>query len=512
MQVLFERPCTVAPKVSIILLDWSCRESFHTLDYLSTQTIPRDQYEVIWIEYYQRRSPEIAERLERCKKENACPEVDRWIVLEMSDDLYYHKHLMYNVGILASRGRIVVICDSDAVVTPTFVESILKTFDRDPNIVLHLDEVRNIDKKFHPFQYPSVEEILGEGCINWRNGKSTGVLDRADPIHTRNYGACMCALREDLVRIGGADEHRDYLGHVCGPYELTFRLMNDGKKEVWHEGEFLYHVWHPGTDGRGNYCGPHDGFNMSTTALKILRSGRREPLLENPAIKLLRSGNSANPDASLFLRAISESEIKRWKIDMSKQGFNEFIAALKRLRKKILDRIKNPRIGMSGAFRSVFYRGWIYMNLFAMSFKQAFLKGTVREENRVLPKTFGFKVRMVFVFLHRMWKNNVYVFRACRQVIDEMMREGVAEVALCGVNDATRIINILLRERRLKVSGIYSGTLTPNKISCFQSVLPLSEIAGYRGKVIVASFIGVKDKIRELVKLGIDKNDILRLL
>jgi hypothetical protein len=36
----------------------------------------------------------------------------------------------------------------------------------------------------------------------------------------------MAARRRGLLAIGGADEHIDYLGYMCGPYELTFRLMN----------------------------------------------------------------------------------------------------------------------------------------------------------------------------------------------------------------------------------------------------------------------------------------------
>ncbi len=47
---------------------------------------------------------------------------------------------------------------------------------------------------------------------------------------------------------------------------------------------------HPGTDGADNYLGPHDGMNMSTTALQSLTSGRIQPLVENRAISELRRG------------------------------------------------------------------------------------------------------------------------------------------------------------------------------------------------------------------------------
>jgi len=98
----------------------------------------------------------------------------------------------------------------------------------------------------------------------------------------------MCARREDLIAIGGADEHPDYLGHICGPYDMTFRLVNKGLTEIWSEDEFTYHTWHPGQAGEDNYLGSHDGRHMSTTALQALACGRVMPLVENPAIRQMR--------------------------------------------------------------------------------------------------------------------------------------------------------------------------------------------------------------------------------
>ncbi len=240
MELLFENKTSDKPVVSIILLDWSCRESFHILNYLSNQTIPRKQYEIIWIEYYGRRPSAIESGLKKCERLHKPPNIDKWIVMDIQNNVYYHKHLMYNIGIVAGKGKIITICDSDAIVKPTFVEAIIKSFEKNDNIVLHMDEVRNIERRFYPFNYPSIDELTHKGCINWKNGKTTGLLDKKDFIHSVNYGACMCAFREDLINIGGADEHMDYLGHICGPYDMTFRLVNAGKKEVWHQEEFLH--------------------------------------------------------------------------------------------------------------------------------------------------------------------------------------------------------------------------------------------------------------------------------
>lgn len=283
-----KRSTRVKPKISLILLDWSVRESFHLLHYLGRQTVDRDQFEVVFIEYYSREAEPLKQFAEQ---------VDTWLLLEMPEDCIYHKHLMYNCGIVFCHGEIVTICDSDAMVRDSFIQTIIHEFEKNDRIILHLDQFRNSRKDFYPFNYPSFEDVLGEGCINNTGGKTKGILDTVDPLHSRNYGACMCAKRADLIAIGGADEHLDYLGHICGPYEMTFRLVNYGLDGIWHEGEYLYHTWHPGQAGVDNYQGPHDGRQMSSTALEALISKRVRPLVENNVIRSFRSGGNLRNEA-----------------------------------------------------------------------------------------------------------------------------------------------------------------------------------------------------------------------
>ena len=72
-QIIFENKNGNLSKVSIILLDWSCRESFHILHYLNDQTIQREKYEIIWIEYYGRRPTEIEAGLKECERLGKSP-------------------------------------------------------------------------------------------------------------------------------------------------------------------------------------------------------------------------------------------------------------------------------------------------------------------------------------------------------------------------------------------------------------------------------------------------------
>jgi hypothetical protein len=277
-----------SPKLSFVLLDWSVRESFHFLHYLGLQTTARDDFEVIIIEYYSRESPALQPYLSQ---------VDTWVILDMPAGCLYHKHLMYNAGIVLGRGDVLVFCDSDAMARESLVEAIITEFARDRLIVLHLDQFRNMRRDFYPFNFPSFDDVLGPGCINNVGGRTKGIAAAEDPLHDRNYGACMAARREDLIAIGGADEHVDYAGHICGPYDMTFRLVNFGRREVWHDTEFLYHTWHPGQAGVDNYLGPHDGRHMSTTSLEALVTRRVRPYVENPAIRTLREERCVDIEA-----------------------------------------------------------------------------------------------------------------------------------------------------------------------------------------------------------------------
>lgn len=314
VRIIRQTPQAKRPRLSIILLDWSVRESLHTLDYLAQQDVDRDEYEIVWIEYFNRESDDLKERISIAESVDEPSPVDTWIVMEMPGDVCHHKHLMYNVGILAARGELVCFCDSDAMFRPGFVSSIFDAFDRDSEIVLHHDQVRNHLTRLYPFQFPAYEQVTGYGCSQWVNGKPMGLWDEDDPLHTRNYGSSMTARRDDLIAIGGADMHLDYLGHVCGPYEMTFRLANYGRREVWDRNEFLYHTWHPGQSGTVDYCGPHDGLYMSTTALEAKHSGRVGPLVESPGIRAVRNGNHEPTDLrQSALSAIDPCWYTDWK-------------------------------------------------------------------------------------------------------------------------------------------------------------------------------------------------------
>jgi len=511
MQFLFECKNQISPKLSIVLLDWSCRDSFHVIDYLNNQTLPRKFCELIWIEYYNRRPVEIETKLKECAKSGSPGAIDKWIVMDMPNNIYYHKHLMYNVGILASRGEIICFCDSDAIVNPTFTENIVKAFEKNRNIVLHMDEVRNTSRKFYPFDYPEIEEIVVEGCINLKNGKTKGLLDKEDVLHTRNYGACMCALRQDLINIGGSDQHISYLGHVCGPYELTFRLVNAGRKELWHEEEFLYHTWHPGTNGWNNYYGPNDGMNMSTTALEIMASGRILPLVENPAIKLLRSKKEKFSQDNLLTEAVLQSEISQWHMNRIKILYCGFRHLSRRCVRKFYKLFIAPVLAvLKYIFDGVWVKSLLLANIFWMSIKQLFYKSTNYSENKVMPKGLFFKFQLVFIFFWRMWKNNNYAAGVCKKITENISKAGIKEISFYGASDVAKILFIFTKKARIKVINIFDSSLA-GKNYMGHNVLSPESLENYNGKILIASFAGIKGKVEKLKNSGIQENNIIKL-
>jgi hypothetical protein len=490
MQLYYDSKPVTPPLLSIVLIDWSCRESFHILDYLERQNKPRNLYEVIWVEYYDRKAPPIFDKLIGCERSGAPPIVDQWVSLEMSSDFYFHKHLMYNAGICLSRGSIVVVCDSDAIVRDTFVQTIIEAFEKDPNVVLHLDEARNNDRRFYPFDYPSIEEVIGEGCINWKDGKTTGMWDTEDILHSRNYGACMAALKRDLISIGGADEHTDYLGHICGPYEMTFRLVNFGRRELWHSTEFLYHVWHPGQAGGHDYLAPHDGAHISLTALGARRSGRVLPLVENSAIQRLRLAGDDILHRSLLAQLISKDTLRNWSIE----EVNKKQASLWRAWLSPVRIAGQPRLSKA---------------LLKMLAKQFWTKLTKVPRQLKSPRNIARKVINAYFFLRNSCQHNLYIARQSRQTLQYLLAQGTNEVSLYGTGDIAELISGLTHEIPLRIRSVYDDF--GGKAFLGFDVRSVNECARNSDKIIVAAMVGIDEKVNRLKALGVQPERIIVL-
>ena len=263
--------CRHRPLVSVILLDWSVRERFHALEWLLRQDAPRESYELIWIELYDRVVPEAMEYADA--------------VITLGQRGVYQKHMAYNIGLLEAQGSVLTICDSDAVFPPDFIDSIVQYFkltesERTSSHVLMHYEWRNTST------YPdALKDVSDLSAYEW--------LDLWP-----NVGACMSVYTEEALRFGGFDEHRSYRGYLCGPYELGWRMVNAGIPETWHdESVALWHFAHPDPHAAQaktfsfkrwrEITYPHVDAH-ALTAVEAFSTGRLLPLQENPAIHTLR--------------------------------------------------------------------------------------------------------------------------------------------------------------------------------------------------------------------------------
>lgn len=505
-----------------MLLDWSCRESYHFLDYLRDQTAARTSYEVIWIEYYARRSEELLSRIERAHRENRHPDVDTYVALRMPDDVYYHKHLMYNLGIALAAGRMVCFCDSDALAHRDLVESIVEQFRADPNIVLHLDEVRNHDPKYYPFRYPPLDEVVGPGCLNWVNGRPAGLLDSLDPLHTRNYGACMCALRSDLIAIGGADMHMDYLGHICGPYEMTFRLVNAGRREVWHPDSWLYHVWHPGQAGDRNCAGPHDGAQMSTRALEARQSGRISPVEENPLMARLRTADQPQAPTTLD-ELLDPATLAAWKPENVVRRTRQYRLGDGRIRMletaaKTSEPLEVPRAKSQPLFGHRFTRLArlrVLPALLAMLWNQLAAKRTsthfsIHVPGRPARGKLLRKLRGLAAFLRRMWAYDLHLARRCWVTLSYLKSTGQTELALLGDGDIAHLLCAMAGPLGLKTAVVCPSSAATAEASR-RSSCQFEQLRRFDGRIVIASVIDSAEHLAQLRRLGFARERLIVL-
>lgn len=206
-------------KLSVIMFDGGFREKFHMVDYLNRQTLPKDECELIWVEYY----GEIKDELKQ--KPNL-----KIITLNNSKNTSEHSSYCFNEGIRLSRGEVLVIIDADQAVEPTFLETIKKEHEKCDDLVMYMQRWDESEEDHHPEKSYDIEYL-----------KSVCRFTNAF-----NYGGCLTVRKKWLLKINGYDCDPLFRGlHATGKDCYT-RLKNLGLHVKWHPTERLYHPWHPG--------------------------------------------------------------------------------------------------------------------------------------------------------------------------------------------------------------------------------------------------------------------------
>lgn len=302
-------------KISFILSDYGgVRENLHTPIFLNNQFFDRKKYEIIWVELYNKVNPKLAEYAD-------LGIIDKLYIMNSPKTRFQKRQLTYNQGIILSEGELVCFLDADVMCSVNFINRIIWHFNMNPESILFIDEIRHAQKEEINYK-EKIEDFYPFITKNWINwdfdiNKTFGIsflknrfkrtwLNRNEVeigCDMRNYGACMTAWRNDILKVHGADEYSGFDGLYGGPWEMGWRILNANNDytEHWHPDEFILHVAHQGTDGTdydnciGQFPGEDkmiEGEPYHTSNIKMnyygfrhLRNGNIFPYVPNEKIK-----------------------------------------------------------------------------------------------------------------------------------------------------------------------------------------------------------------------------------
>lgn len=209
-------------KISVVMVDGGFREYFHIINSLHSQTFPKEDYEVLWVEFY-------SEVNANLKGKDGV----KIITLGNLSNVEYHSSYCFNEGIRQSRGEVLVIPDADVMVEPTFLETVWKEHQTCNRLAMY----------FHRLNEPEdLHDINKSYNLDY-------IKNLTRVTTTSNYGGCLTVRRKWLMEINGYEQHGIFgSGAHANGYDVNTRLKNLGLHIMWHPVERLYHPWHPGTE------------------------------------------------------------------------------------------------------------------------------------------------------------------------------------------------------------------------------------------------------------------------
>lgn len=209
------------PRISVVMVDGSFRESFHSVDFFGNQTFPKDEYELLWVEYYDKVNPYLAEKISK---------YSNFQIITLKRGGGYHSSYCFNAGILGSQGELLVIPDADQVVESNFLEIVYKVHQTDDKLAMYI--CRYDEPKEKHIQKIAIER-LRKACLL---------------KNPQNYGGCLTVRKKWLLEINGYEQHPIFgTGDHANGRDVYTRLKNLGLQIMWHPELKLFHPWHPET-------------------------------------------------------------------------------------------------------------------------------------------------------------------------------------------------------------------------------------------------------------------------
>ncbi|MCK4373745.1 MAG: glycosyltransferase family 2 protein, partial [Candidatus Brocadiae bacterium] len=210
--------------VSVICWDGSFRENFDGVLCALNQTLPKDTYELIFVEYYERANPQILALAEQHENVQVA-------ALGNSHPGKENEHSIgacVNEGLRRARGDLIVIPDADVVFEEDFLEEVVRQHERYEELALYF---YRMDEPETAWPVPrSIEELKKVGRIRF----------------AENYGGCLAVRKKWLEEINGYEEDDLWRGYASQDQDTARRLKTLGLSVKWHPSKFLYHGHHTG--------------------------------------------------------------------------------------------------------------------------------------------------------------------------------------------------------------------------------------------------------------------------
>lgn len=204
-------------KITVIMIDGGFRENAYGADYFSKQDFSTDEYEILWVDYFDKVHDVPA----------SISKVD-CIALERSGE--YHSSYCFNEGIRRAQGDVIVIPDADLIVEEDYLSQVWELHQEYEKLVAYgyrYDEIEAGElKSFEP-------DELRQKCV------------MKNPL---NYGGCLTVRKKWLLEINGYEQHPVFgSGFHANGLDIYTRFKNLGLSIMWSHDLKLYHPWHPFT-------------------------------------------------------------------------------------------------------------------------------------------------------------------------------------------------------------------------------------------------------------------------
>ncbi len=210
------------PKISVIMVDGSFRERYESIDFMAGQGFAAEDYELIWVEYYDTIASDLQSRIDK-----ACASGRDFRAISLGRGGTYHSSYCFNRGIAEARGELVVIPDADVIAEPGFLRTVLEDHAVSDRLVTY----------YHRYNEPQDKRADGVSLEHLRK-----VCQLTNPA---NHGACVAVRRKWLIEINGYEQSPIFAtGFHANDKDIYARLCGLGLMVRWNPDVKLWHPWH----------------------------------------------------------------------------------------------------------------------------------------------------------------------------------------------------------------------------------------------------------------------------